>query len=234
LFDEGCGFHKRQGFPPLTPELLLQQHVNIIPFPSYFKHLYEFLVEFHLGNPVTSDLAFARNSNRKIAITNTLNDVSYTLEQVEIAVKHLPHLLDELNGEGLDLLISYLTPLFSDEKTQLQAFLQLFDPLAAALGPKRTKKTFLKQLLKHYDVRMSNASVLVFHQSFLSKLIMRFGMDQFLDHFLSFIVDALNLSGKDSQVSFQHCQAFLVVRSKKIQYFILDEESQKKLNYRTQ
>ena len=215
MFDEGCGFHKRQGFPPLTPELLLQQHVNIIPFPSYFKHLYEFLVEFHLGNPVTSDLAFARNSNRKIAITNTLNDVSYTLEQVEIAVKHLPHLLDELNGEGLDLLISYLTPLFSDEKTQLQAFLQLFDPLAAALGPKRTKKTFLKQLLKHYDVRMSNASVLVFHQSFLSKLIMRFGMDQFLDHFLSFIVDALNLSGKDSQVSFQHCQAFLVVRSKK-------------------
>ena len=202
LFDEGCGFHKRQGFPPLTPELLLQQHVNIIPFPSYFKHLYEFLVEFHLGNPVTSGVAFARNTNKNIAITNTLNDVSYTLAQVEIAVKHLPDLLAELNGEGLDLLISYLIPLFSDEKTQLQAFLHLFDPLADSLGPKRTKKTFLKQLLKHYDVRMSNASVLLFHQSFLSKLIMRFGMDQFLDHFLSFIVDALNLSCKDAQVSF--------------------------------
>jgi hypothetical protein len=200
LFDEGCGFHKRQGFPPLTPELLLQQHVNIVPFPSYFKHLYEFLVEFHLGNPVTSTLAVARKNNRNFAITNTFNDVSYTLQQVEIAVTHLPNLMSELNGEGLDLLISYLSPLFSDEKTQLHAFLHLFDPLAASLGPKRTKKTFLKQLLKHYDVRMSNASVVLFHQSFLSKLIMRFGMDQFLDHFLSFIVDALNLSSKDAQV----------------------------------
>ena len=201
LFDEGHGFHKRQGFPPLTPELLLQQHVNIIPFPSYFKSLYEFLVEFYFSNPVTSSVAVSRRNDEKIVVTNTVTDLHYTLEQVEIAVKHLPNLLADLNGEGLDLLISYLDPLFSDEKTQLEAFLHLFDPLAANLGPKRTKKTFLKQLLKHYDIRTSKASILLYHQSFLSKLIMRFGMDQFLDHFLAFIVDAL--SSKDSQVSFQ-------------------------------
>lgn len=201
LFDEGCGHHKRQGFPPLTPELLLHQHVDVIPFPSHFKQLYEFLVEFNLGNPVTSSLTVMNKNYRQVTLTNTLNDLSYIPQQVEIAVKHLPDLLAELNGEGLDLLISYLSPLFSDEKTQLHAFLHLFDPLAASLGPKLTKKRFLKQLLKHYDVKMSNASVVLFHQSFLSKLIMRFGMDQFLDHFLSFIVDALNLSNNDTQVS---------------------------------
>ena len=203
LFDEGCGFHKRQGFPPLTAELLLQQHVNIIPFPPYFKHLYDFLVEFQLGNPVTSSLKVAKRNGKKVAITTTLNDISYTLEQVEISVKHLPNLLTVLNGEGLDLLISYLSPLFSNEKTQLQAFLHLFDPLATSLGPKRTKKTFLKQLLTHYDVRTCNtSSVLLFHQAFMSKLIMRFGMDQFLDHFLFFIVEALNVCSKGGQVSF--------------------------------
>ena len=203
LFDEGCGFHKRQGFPPLTAELLLQQHVNIIPFPPYFKHLYDFLVEFQLGNPVTSSLKVAKRNGKKVAITTTLNDISYTLEQVEIAVKHLPNLLTVLNGEGLDLLISYLSPLFSNEKTQLQAFLHLFDPLATSLGPKRTKKTFLKQLLTHYDVRTCNtSSVSLFHQAFMSKLIMRFGMDQFLDHFLFFIVEALNVCSKGGQVSF--------------------------------
>lgn len=181
--------------------MLLQQHVNIIPFPSYFKKLYEFLVEFNLGNSETSSLTKENKNCEKFALTNTLSDLSYTSRQVEIAVNHLPDLLEDLNGEGLDLLISYLRPLFCNEKTQLQAFLHLFDPLATSLGPHRTKKTFLKQLLKHYDVRASNASVLLFHQSFLSKLIMRFGMDQFLDHFLSFIVDALNLSNQDSQVS---------------------------------
>ncbi|XP_028396070.1 WD repeat-containing protein 81-like [Dendronephthya gigantea] len=205
LFEEGCGLHKRHGFPPLTPELLLQQHVNIIPFPSYFKKLYEFLVEFNLGNPETSSLTKGNKNCEKFALTNNLSDLSYISRQVEIAVRHLPDLLTDLNGEGLDLLISYLRPLFANENTQLQAFLHLFEPLAARLGPQRTKKTFLKQLLKHYDVRASNASVLLFHQSFLSKLIVRFGMDQFLDHFLSFIVDALNSSNRDPQVNVDTC-----------------------------
>lgn len=220
LFDEGCGFHNRHGLPPLTPELLLQQHVNIFPFPSYFKRLHEFLVEFHNGRPSTAGLSSDEDNEAEHIRVSNLIEGSYYLRQVEITVKHLPELLSDLNEEGLDLLMSYLNPLFCYEETQLQAFLHLFDPLAEHLGPKKARKVFLKLLLKHYDVGMSSASVALFHQSFLSKLIMRFGMDQFLNHFITFIVDALNLCTKDVQENAE------TISQDEVQGAILEDEKQ--------
>lgn len=118
------------------------------------------------------------------------------MEQVDIAASFLPDLLSIVDDEGIKLLLYHLEPLFTCVQTRLHACTQLFDMLAQALGPKNTVKTFLKCLLSLFDSHALDIYEVITKQTFLSQIIVRFGLDGFLKHFISFVVDAVAFSSK--------------------------------------
>ena len=124
------------------------------------------------------------------------NQASYTVEQVDTAAAFLPDLLSIVDDEGIKLLLHHLEPLFTCPQTRLHACTQLFDMLAQALGPKNTAKTFLKCLVSLFDSYALENYEVITRQTFLSPIIVRFGLDGFLKHFISFVVDAVAFKSK--------------------------------------
>lgn len=137
----------------------------------------------HAGKP-TDSLVFLRN------------EASYILEQVDTAAAFLPDLLSLMDDEGIKLLLYHLEPLFTCLSTRLHACTQLFDMLAQALGPNKTAKTFLKCLVSLFDSHALENYEVIVRQTFLSQIIVRFGLDGFLKHFISFVVDAVAFESK--------------------------------------
>ena len=180
--------------PPLTADLLLQPHLGLFPFPSYFKALHEFLAAFYHSVRKADDNA--PKSKPQDSLTFLRNEVGYTVEQVDIAASFLPDLLPLVDDEGIKLLLYHLEPLFTCLETRLHACTQLFDMLAQVLGPKNTAKTFLKCLLSLFDSHALEMYEVITKQTFLSQIIVRFGLDGFLKHFISFVVDAVAFKSK--------------------------------------
>lgn len=175
--------------PPLTADLLLQPHLGLFPFPSYFSALHEFLAEFyHSGRKVEGN---THKSKPQDSLVFLRNEVGYTVEQVDIAASRLPDLLSIVDDEGIKLLLYHLDPLFTCLQTRRHACTQLFDMLAQALGPKNTVKAFLKCLVSLFDSHALDIYEVITKQTFLSQIIVRFGLDGFLKHFISFVVDAV-------------------------------------------
>ena len=133
----------------------------------------------------------AQKSKPQDSLTFLRNEVGYTVEQVDIAASFLPDLLPTVDEEGIKLLLYHLEPLFTCLQTRLHACTQLFDMLAQTLGPKNTVKTFLKCLLSLFDSHALEIYEAITKQTFLSQIIVRFGLDGFLKHFISFVVDAV-------------------------------------------
>lgn len=180
--------------PPLTADLLLQPHLGLFPFPSYFSALHEFLAAFyHSGRKADGN---AQKSKPQDSLIFLRNEVGYAVEQVDIAASFLPDLLPIVDDEGIKLLLYHLEPLFTCLQTRLHACTQLFDMLAQALGPKNTVKTFLKCLLSLFDSHALEIYEVITKQTFLSQIIVRFGLDGFLKHFISFVVDAVAFKSK--------------------------------------
>ena len=119
------------------------------------------------------------------------------MEQVDTAAAFLPDLLSIVDNEGIKLLMYHLEPLFTCLQTRLHACTQLFDMLAQALGPKHTVKTFLKCLVSLFDSHALEIYEVIARQTFLSQIIVRFGLDGFLKHFISFVVDAVAFKSKE-------------------------------------
>ena len=151
--------------------------------------MHEFLAAFYHSARKADDNA--HKSKQQDSLTFLRNEVGYTEEQVDIAASFLPDLLPIVDDEGIKLLLYHLEPLFIFLQTRLHACTQLFDMLAQALGPNNTVKTFLKCLLSLFDSHALEIYEVVTKQTFLSQIIVRFGLDGFLKHFISFVVDAV-------------------------------------------
>ena len=124
------------------------------------------------------------------------SESSYTMEQVDIAADLLPDLLSAVDDEGIKLLLFHLEPLFTCPQTRLHAFTHLFDMFAQWLGHQNTEKIFLKCLVSLFDSHALENYEVIIRQSFLSQIIVRFGLDGFLNNFISFVVDAVAFKSK--------------------------------------
>ncbi|XP_037957092.1 WD repeat-containing protein 81 [Teleopsis dalmanni] len=115
----------------------------------------------------------------------------------------------------VEILLPYIIDLLTAENTSILTAWNLFDPIAQALGIANTQKFLLSPILKLYDVtsmereRLSAAtetdhqhslaissfksekSAKLYHHSFLSRLIVRFGLQCFLQNFITPIIEAV-------------------------------------------
>ncbi|KAH8333500.1 hypothetical protein KR059_000373 [Drosophila kikkawai] len=117
----------------------------------------------------------------------------------------------------VELLLPHIIDLLRDERTSILTAWNLFDPIAQALGVVQTQQHLLQPLLKLYDVEgvgnsaedggvnnsgghlrfsasssfKSRKSVKLYHHSFLLRLIVRFGLRCFLQHFIAPLIEAV-------------------------------------------
>lgn len=116
----------------------------------------------------------------------------------------------------VELLLPHVIDLLRDERTSILTAWNLFDPIAQALGVPQTQQHLLQPLLKLYDVEgvsspedagsnnsgghlrfsasssfKSRKSVKLYHHSFLLRLIVRFGLRCFLQHFIAPLIEAV-------------------------------------------
>ncbi|XP_048586310.1 WD repeat-containing protein 81 isoform X1 [Nematostella vectensis] len=182
--------------PPLSARHLLHPQTGLFPFPEHFKEIHAFVVRFNRARLQTK----SREIQELVATDNASLDglghcftpnSSYSMSQVDIALEILPSLLPDLNDEGFQLVFYHLEPLFTNQETCLYAFTHLFDILAHAMGPKVTVKKFLKPLIELYDSRSLAIYEHLTSQAFLSQIIVRFGLENFLTNFVSFVIDAV-------------------------------------------
>lgn len=154
------------------PQLLVSEFNDQLLFPRYFVSLYEFL-SFLVSNVEASEQGWTENP-------------------VDIAHHRLPQIFPILDAEGFDLLLPYLCPLFELPDTRFQATLKLFGQISKRFGPQKTTSLFLKPVLVTMEQPPNPAGhARLLYCLFIRQLIRGFGLQVFLERFISFLINAL-------------------------------------------
>ena len=189
-----------EGLPPPCAALLLHPHSHILPFPPYFPGLYRVLAKLkQLERSVDqleahSELSWERNCQLR----------KYSKEKVNLLTKYVGKAGCSLGCEGLELLIPYITELFVNPATSVQAAWSLFDPVSQVLGPQETAKKLLGHLIKLFDGENSTRKHMkLYHRSFVIQLLVKLGAKIFLANFATLLIEATagykNFSGIDME-----------------------------------
>jgi WD repeat-containing protein 81 len=147
--------------------------------------------------------------------------------KIQACASHLDVLLSQLNGTNqfhvLDIFLMHYIELLKNKDTSVLAAWYLFDTVSKALGPEETRKKLLKHILNLYeDEDFSNEKlekhklinvnssvetgslsnkqkfVKLYHNIFLLQLMVRLGLQCFLDNFTQHLVEAVG-GYKDDQ-----------------------------------
>ena len=191
-----------------NPSMFINQCINPFSFPPYFEALHELLAA--LSAVEMPQLSMSLNSSvvALAKLNNPLQDCN-----VIKAAQLLPSLVDQLDSEGIELLLVFILPLFTNPETRLLAFLNMFHPLGNVMGFQRSLNAFYNDLQKLYDRPNEftpEESQLLDHQ-FISKVITVFGLSCFLEQFMPYVIEGLveNSEGqtakeRDDTGSFHH------------------------------
>lgn len=137
-----------------------------------------------------------------------------------------PHGYQQFNV--VDLILPHIIDLLKSENTCILAAWFLFDSTAVALGQSYTQKYLLEPILRLYDaecdervdssnnyfnssmkftstVLKSRKTIKLYHHSFLLRLIVRFGLDCFLNNFIPPLIEAIGGCKDPAQHSLYHC-----------------------------
>lgn len=176
-----------EGLPPISSHQLLQPLINLIPFSTYYDQLYTFIC--HL-NKFDKELCFAEHltlpDDEKGNLLHEIAD-----EKVLYASQMLPRILPQLDSEGVDLLIPFLLHMFDNRWTSLLAVWHLFDPISQALGVQAASAKLVPTLTKLLDPESPSPKHLkLYHRSCLLQWIVRLGLQTFLSHFVTLIIEA--------------------------------------------
>eukprot|EP00112_Aurelia_sp_Birch-Aquarium-sp1_P003098 Seg1346.6 transcript_id=Seg1346.6/GoldUCD/mRNA.D3Y31 product="hypothetical protein" protein_id=Seg1346.6/GoldUCD/D3Y31 len=174
------------------PSLLLYQYMNPFPFPTYFKPLHHLLSILYSQERPATDF---NNSLTKQSFSNTIpnGDMIPTSSNIIWAAQLLPSVMEELDKEGIELLLVFLLPLFSNPATKLTAFLNMFHAVGTVMGAQSALKSFYADLQKLYDNcgEFDPVECKLLDQAFISKVITVFGLSCFLECFMQFVIDGL-------------------------------------------
>lgn len=128
----------------------------------------------------------------------------------------------------VDLLMPHIIDLLTTESTSILSAWFLFDSISIALGPLKTRQYLLEPILKLYDAQndervaflnsnfdssmkftsgaafKSRKTIKLYHHSFLLRLIVRFGLNCFLNNFASPLIEAIGGYKEPVHHSFYH------------------------------
>eukprot|EP01114_Cavostelium_apophysatum_P001137 TRINITY_DN10974_c0_g1_i1.p1 TRINITY_DN10974_c0_g1~~TRINITY_DN10974_c0_g1_i1.p1 ORF type:complete len:856 (-),score=223.82 TRINITY_DN10974_c0_g1_i1:25-2592(-) len=171
-----------QELPPAVRNLigsLLQRDADLRPtcqqilqtcdvFPSYFHELYDFLRQFQATT----------SSRRRLFLLN----------------EHIDRLLN-IPEEGFEIVVGFFLVFFShgDMERGVRAdAVYLFDSLATKLGQTKARKCLLLPLIKLYQNQLEgHLYITLMDLSFVKSVIMRLGQGVFIDHFLTYVLEAI-------------------------------------------
>ena len=177
------------GLPPPSPALLLQPYTNILPFPEYFGDLYAVLsqikdIEQEISGE-KEDLAKSKQEKGKI-------EKVLARKKVELLEKFLKRNYGKISEEGYELILPYVEELFQDQYTTVQAAWSLLNIVGKDLGPQHTAKALLPYLTKLLSgERTTPKHMKLYHRSFLVQTLLRLGLEKFLVHFATLLVEAV-------------------------------------------
>lgn len=222
------------GLPPPSAHLLLEPLLHsIIPFSSAFLHLYRIIANLKEFENTSTELNmlyyFECNGQRCLeyeALEKTKISYAQNIAECKVksCVKYLESLIETINPgsdiEVINLLVPHIKHLIEDIPTSVSAAWYLFDPISRLLGPQKSCEIFLDSMLKLYenDFNESNLPYLnkitkLYHHSFHLRLIVRFGLRCFLEHFVTPLVEAIGgYRDYDKTDFFLHTHSEKVVR----------------------
>lgn len=125
----------------------------------------------------------------------------------------IPHGYEQFNH--VDLILPHIIDLLVDPETSILTAWYLFDNVATALGPKATQTHLLEPMLRLYEAESfdritlrakssdstlksatgsssrGEKTIKLYHHSFLLRLIVRFGLNCFLNNFIPPLIEAI-------------------------------------------
>ncbi|XP_074657326.1 WD repeat-containing protein 81-like [Tubulanus polymorphus] len=172
-----------------SPGFLLDPLSQILPFPKNFNHIYELLCKLkELDQNIETEIqgisSFLFDKPQKIRAMQK-NKV------YEVGALLVP-LLDEIKRENLEIVLPYVNELFECPDTIVATSWTLFEPVARAFGVVETSRNLLVPLMKLYDGENSTSKHLkLYYRMFLKQLIIRLGLQTFLAHFATLLIEAV-------------------------------------------
>ena len=194
----------KDGLPAPSANLLLHPQADIVPFPVYFPSLYSVLARLKALDIQSKQVDLnASQSGQQAAIARNL-----AKEKVSVLTTYVTKAGPALGKEGLELLLPYITELFENPATCVQAAWSLFEPVSQILGPVDTTKRLLPHLTRLFDgEELTRKHMKLYHRTFVIQLLVRLGATSFLQHFTTLLIEASagykNFSGDevDRQIS---------------------------------
>ncbi|XP_046665135.1 WD repeat-containing protein 81 isoform X2 [Homalodisca vitripennis] len=187
------------GTPPPSAHQLLQPALSspLLPLPPYFTTLYSLVTSLHEHCQAVNVLYRLRETHpdSEEILNSSIQQLSEW--KVQSVAKYLQQLVD-MSQFSVELVLSYILQLMTDPDTAVSAAWYLFDPISKLLGPTASAKVLLEPLVHLYDCDHSLGSprqlkkrIKLYHRSFLLRLIVRFRLRVFLDHFITPLVEAV-------------------------------------------
>ena len=205
------------GLPPPSAHQFLQPVLsgNLYPSSKYFQCLFNLVEMLQEYNELTRELNAAVQLDDEDAESIGKNKIRYLCKISECKVKAVARELDKLLPQAgtametsLQLIVPHVRQIMNEPYSAVLATWHLFDPIAKALGPRDTARTFLTSILNLYENGSimdshNNTDILspgllakfctmrLYHRSFLLKLMVRLGLGRFLENFVTPLVEAV-------------------------------------------
>ncbi|XP_054269421.1 WD repeat-containing protein 81-like [Macrosteles quadrilineatus] len=188
-----------RGTPPPSAHQLLQPALSssLLPLPPTLPTVYSLVTTLREHTAAVTVLQAMRetHADREDALLACIHKLNQM--KVESVAKHLQQLTEHPQFT-VDLVLSYVVGLLEDPDTAVSAAWYLFDPIAKALGPVASTKVLLEPMVRLYDCDHTLSSpaqlkkrLKLYHRSFLLRLMVRFRLKTFLDHFITPLVEAV-------------------------------------------
>ncbi|GAB6021712.1 hypothetical protein CHUAL_004292 [Chamberlinius hualienensis] len=173
------------GLPPPSAHQLLQPLIRVIPFPTYFKNLYHFLCRLK-----TNDFKSDTSLHCATIVECDLSKIADN--PIKVMQRELNTLLPQLSDDGLGLITPYIKDIFTNSQTAVVAAWYLFDTVSQHLGPRQTFHLLIQRIVRLFDVEYpTEKHMKLFHQSYLLQLIVRLGLQTFLNYFSTILIEAV-------------------------------------------